>query len=248
MPVTREKKAKTEAPKEKDAKPAKEKAAKAVSEASSKKSVKKETASKATKKTLKETVPAKPKADKSAEPVPVKEFKEKESQEGHSEELYQVGDYLVYPNHGVGQITAISNKNILGKRKNYYILEVSSNKMTVMVPVENAREIGVRPIIRKKDVRKVLDILKKDEVDTEEDWKIRYQNNLNKIKSGSIYSVAEVCRNLYKRAKDKELSLMERRLYEQAFSLIASELALSKEVDEEEAKDIISEVLSQTPA
>ena len=86
--------------------------------------------------------------------------------------------------------------------------------------------------------------MKKDEIDTEEDWKIRYQNNMNKIKSGSIYSVAEVCRNLYKRAKDKELSLMERRLYESAYNLISSEIALSKEIDIEEAGNLISEVLS----
>jgi len=113
-----------------------------------------------------------------------------------------------------------------------------------MIPVDNAKEIGIRPIIKKKDIKKVLDLLKKDEVDTEEDWKIRYQNNMNKIKSGSIYSVAEVCRNLYKRAKDKELSLMERRLYEQAYSLIKDELALSKEVSVEEAGNLVSEFLS----
>jgi CarD family transcriptional regulator len=102
--------------------------------------------------------------------------------------------------------------------------------MKVMIPVESAKERGIRSIIQKREVKKVLDLLKKDEVDTEEDWKIRYQNNMNKIKSGSIYSVAEVCRNLYKRARDKELSLMERRLYESAYSLITSELALAKSV------------------
>lgn len=171
-----------------------------------------------------------------------KEPREKESKS--SGEVFSMGDYVVYPMHGVGQITAIQKQVILGKRKQCYVLEIASNKMKVMIPVENAREIGIRPIIKKKDIKKVLDLLKKDEVDTEEDWKIRYQNNMNKIKSGSIYSVAEVCRNLYKRAKDKELSLMERRLYESAYNLISSEIALSKEVDLEEAGNLISEVLS----
>ena len=146
--------------------------------------------------------------------------------------------------HGVGEISAVQNQNILGKRTLCYILEIENSKMKVMIPVDSAKERGIRPIIQKKDVKKVLDLLKKDEVDTEEDWKIRYQNNQNKIRSGSIYSVAEVCRNLYKRARDKELSLMERRLYELAYSLITSELALARSVSTEEASNLISEVLS----
>ncbi|MBU42260.1 MAG: transcriptional regulator [Spirochaetaceae bacterium] len=157
---------------------------------------------------------------------------------------FTVGDYVVYPMHGVGEISAVQNQNILGKRTLCYILEIENSKMKVMIPVDSAKERGIRPIIQKKDVKKVLDLLKKDEVDTEEDWKIRYQNNQNKIRSGSIYSVAEVCRNLYKRARDKELSLMERRLYELAYSLITSELALARSVSTEEASNLISEVLS----
>ena len=189
---------------------------------------------------VKKTTSAVTNRDKTKEKEVKTKSKEKESEEA----LYSVGDYLVYPMHGVGQINAVSKQVILGKRKQCYVLELNSSKMKVMIPVDKAQEIGIRPIIKKKDVKKVLDLLKKDEVDTEEDWKIRYQNNMNKIKSGSIYSVAEVCRNLYKRAKDKELSLMERRLYESAYNLISSELALSKEIDIEEAGNLISEVLS----
>ncbi len=175
---------------------------------------------------------------------PAREKESREKEPKAAGEAFSVGDYVVYPMHGVGQISAVQKQVILGKRKQCYVLEITSSKMKVMIPVENAREIGIRPIIKKKDVKKVLDLLKKDEVDTEEDWKIRYQNNMNKIKSGSIYSVAEVCRNLYKRAKDKELSLMERRLYESAYNLISNEIALSKEVTQEEAGNLISEVLS----
>ncbi len=160
------------------------------------------------------------------------------------QEEFSVGEYVVYPMHGVGRVSAVQAQTILGKRKKCYVLEIASNKMKVMVPVENARTIGIRPIIQKKDVKKVLELLKKDEVDTEEDWKIRYQNNMNKIKSGDIYSVAEVCRNLYKRAREKELSLMERRLYESAYNLISNEIALTRGVNVEEAGNLISEVLS----
>lgn len=176
-----------------------------------------------------------PKSKEKATPKPKKE---------ESNEEYSVGEYVVYPMHGVGKINAIQKQTILGKRKQCYVLEIASNKMKVMVPVENAEMIGIRAIIKKKDVKKVLELLKKDEVDTEEDWKIRYQNNMNKIKSGDIYSVAEVCRNLYKRAKDKELSLMERRLYESAYNLISNEIALTREVSVEEAGNLISEVLA----
>ena len=159
-------------------------------------------------------------------------------------EKFKVGEYLVYPMHGVGQIVSISRQNILGKSKSYYVMEIQSNQMKVMVPVENAGEIGVRSIISRRQVTKVINLLRKDEVDTEEDWKIRYQNNMNKVKSGDIYSVAEVCRNLYKRARDRELSLMERRLYESAYKLISSEIARSKDVSLEEAGNMISEVLA----
>lgn len=191
--------------------------------------------------------PAKPKAKpkakvaKTAKPArPATPKKIKETQP----EKFRVGDYVVYPMHGVGQINTIQKQSILGKKKECYVLEITSNKMKVMIPVEKARDIGIRSIIKRTDVKKVLDLLRKDEVDTEEDWKIRYQNNMNKIKSGSIYSVAEVCRNLYKRAKDKELSLMERRLYESAYSLISSEIGLARAITPEEAGNLISEVLS----
>lgn len=159
-------------------------------------------------------------------------------------ERFKVGDYLVYPLHGVGQVRSVSKQNVLGKSVSYYVMEIENNKMKVMIPVENASKIGVRAIINRRQVAKVIRLLKKDEVDTEEDWKLRYQNNMNKIKSGNIYSVAEVCRNLYKRARDRELSLMERRLYESAYKLVSSEIALSKDLSLEEAGNMISEVLA----
>ncbi|MBI3394959.1 MAG: transcriptional regulator [Spirochaetia bacterium] len=179
--------------------------------------------------------PAKPKVSKAPKPKKQKEIRQ---------EKFKVGDHVVYPMHGVGQISAVAKQSILGKKKEVYVLEIASSKMRVMIPVDKALEIGIRSIISRKDVKKVIDLLRKDEVDTEEDWKIRYQNNMNKIKSGSIYSVAEVCRNLYKRAKDKELSLMERRLYESAYNLISSEIALTRAITVEEAGNLISEVLS----
>lgn len=116
--------------------------------------------------------------------------------------------------------------------------------MKVSIPVDRAMDVGIRSIIDKKEIKKVLTLLKKDEVDTEEDWKVRYQNNMNKIKSGSIFEVADVCRNLYRRAYGKELSIMERKLYESAYNLVKMEIALSKGVPQEEAGNIVSDVLA----
>ncbi len=157
---------------------------------------------------------------------------------------FEKENYVVYPMHGVGIISDITTKTVLQKRKKYFIVELLNTKMTVMVPVDKAEEVGLRPIIGKKEVPKILNLLKEDYEEQEEDWKIRYQNNLAKVKSGSITEVAEVCRNLYKRAKDKELSIMERKLYESAYSLIINEIALARNMNTEEAGNMVSEILS----
>lgn len=160
------------------------------------------------------------------------------------EPKFKVGDYVVYPIHGVGEVTEVGKKLILGKKKDCYIMEIQGSKMKVSIPVGRAIDVGIRSIIDKKEIKKVLTLLKKDEIDTEEDWKVRYQNNMNKIKSGSIFEVADVCRNLYKRAYGKELSIMERKLYESAYNLVKMEIALSKGVPQEEAGNIVSDVLA----
>lgn len=159
--------------------------------------------------------------------------------------MYDKEDYVVYPMHGVGIVSDIATKKVLKERKKYYVVELLNTKMRVMVPVEKAGEVGLRKIIGKREVKKVLDILGEEYVEVDEDWKIRYQNNLAKVKSGSIHSVAEVCRNLYKRTKDKELSIMERKLYESAYSLIINEIALAKQMELEEAGNLVSDILSK---
>jgi len=158
--------------------------------------------------------------------------------------MFKKGDYVVYPMHGVGTIVDITKKTVLSEKKEYYVVELINTKMKVMIPTPTAEEIGLRHIIKKNEVSKILKLLREEYEETEEDWKIRYQNNLLKVKSGSILSVSEVCRNLYKRARDKELSIMERKLYESAYSLIINEVALAQNVEVEEASNQISEVLS----
>lgn len=152
---------------------------------------------------------------------------------------------MVYPMHGVGKIADITTKTILGKRKKYYVVDLINTKLTALLPIDKAGEIGLRRIIQKKDVQKVLKLLKEEYVEVDEDWKVRYQNNMIKVKSGSIQTVAEVTRNLYKRARDKELSIMERKLYELAYSLVINEIALAKGIEIEDASNLISDILSK---
>lgn len=158
--------------------------------------------------------------------------------------MFKIGDKIVYPMHGVGEIEGIEKKVILGKRNEYYLITIINNGMKVMIPVNNAKEIGIRSIIAKKDIKKVMGILSTEADSIEEDWKIRYQNNIDKVKSGSIFEVAEVARDLYRRGSEKELSIMERKLYENAYQLITYEVAMSKNVDIEDAGNIVSEALS----
>jgi CarD family transcriptional regulator len=177
-----------------------------------------------------------------------KKKKEDKKMETTNKELkweFQVNDYIVYPAQGVGKIIAIENIKLGNKKKPYYIINIFDKSLTVKIPVDNIKASGIRPIIKKTEVKKVLKILEEEQDELEEDWKIRYQNNLNKIKSGSIFEIATVCRNLYKRARDKELSLMERRLYETAYTLVTEEIAIAKEIPLEEAKNLVSELLSK---
>ncbi len=158
--------------------------------------------------------------------------------------MFKVGDKIVYPMHGVGQIDGIEKKVVLGKRNEYYMITIINNGMKVMIPVNNAKEIGIRSIIPKKDIKKVLGILSVAAESIEEDWKLRYQNNIDKVKSGSIYEVAEVARDLFKRGNEKELSIMERKLYENAYQLITYEVAMAKSIDIDDAGNVVSEALA----
>ncbi len=158
--------------------------------------------------------------------------------------MFKVNDKIVYPMHGIGVIESIEKKVVLGKKDEYYIIDILNSGMNVMIPVKNAESIGVRGIINKKEINKVLNLLKKPPVDAEENWKLRYQINIEKVKSGSILEVSAVLRDLYTRGKEKDLSIMERKLYENAYQLVIYEIAMAKNIEIEEAGDMVSEALA----
>jgi len=157
--------------------------------------------------------------------------------------MYKVNSSVVYPVHGVGKIKKIESKKILEETKKYYIIEFINNNIKIMIPVDKADELGIRPIIKKNEVTKILKILKTKASQMDEDWKARYQNNFEKVKTGSIYEIAKVVRDLYQRNKKKELSLMEKKMYENALNQLILEISIAKNTSYENAEKIINKVL-----
>lgn len=157
---------------------------------------------------------------------------------------FKVGDKAVHPAHGVGEVKSIEKKTIAGSDKRFYILKIMDTGMTVMVPTDGVERLGLREVISKREAKKVLDELKKDEVAvTSQPWNRRYREYTEMLKSGSPIEVAKVLRDLSRLRGEKELSFGERRLLEQARNLLVAELALAKSQDEEKVRKAIDKIL-----
>lgn len=152
--------------------------------------------------------------------------------------MFNVGDKIVYPMHGAGTIYAIEKKNILNEEQDYYIISMPG-EVKVMVPTQKAEEIGVRNIIDKNDVSKVLNILEEDETEMSDNWNKRYRDNMDKMKSGDIYEVADVVRNLSFKQKEKGLSTGEKKMLNNAKQILVSELVLAEHVPQAEIEKIV---------
>jgi len=154
--------------------------------------------------------------------------------------MFQIGDKAVYPGHGVGVIEAIETKQILGNQQIFYILRILENGMTIMIPRDHAGAVGLRGIIRKIDVVKVIHILKERDVTLDnQTWNRRYREYMEKINTGSIYEIAEVLRDLHLLKAEKELSFGERKIMDMAKTLLVKELAIARGVKE---TDILKEI------
>ncbi|MFO8070410.1 MAG: CarD family transcriptional regulator [Polyangia bacterium] len=153
---------------------------------------------------------------------------------------FQIGDKAVYPAHGVGEVSDIQQRSLGGKERAFYILKIIENGMKIMVPVETASQAGLRPLINRKDAKRVLTILESDEVAVKtQPWNRRYREYMEMLKSGSPFEVAKVLRDLYRLKTDKDLSFGERRLLDTARSLLVTELALATRSSEKKIeKDI----------
>ncbi|MPL68245.1 hypothetical protein SDC9_13966 [bioreactor metagenome] len=159
--------------------------------------------------------------------------------------MLTVGDKVVYPMHGAGVIQAIEEHEVLGQRQQYYILRIPYGGMKVMIPLHNVDNVGLREVIGNTEVEKVADILKAEPDQVNANWNRRFNMNLAKIKSGSIYEVAEVVRNLMQQDHAKKLSTGERRLLDTAKHIMVSELVLACDKDADRVESWIDGLLQE---
>jgi len=158
--------------------------------------------------------------------------------------LFNIGDKVVYPMHGAGVIESIEEKEVLGEKRQYYILRLPVGDMKVMIPISNCDGVGLRSVVTRDEVQKVFKILKGQGSTMSTNWNRRYRANLDKIKSGNIYEVAEVVRNLIQRDKEKGLSSREKKMLENARQILISELVLATEMEEEKAQSMLDKVFA----
>lgn len=148
---------------------------------------------------------------------------------------FEVGDLAVYPAHGVGRIEAIEQRVINGESHDFYIMKILENNMVIMIPTWNVKSVGLRDIIDEEEIPNVYEIMKsngKDSVAESQTWNRRYREYMEKIKTGSLYDVAEVFRDLSLLKLSKDLSFGERKLYDTAHILLVKELSTAKNTDE----------------
>lgn len=159
--------------------------------------------------------------------------------------VFSVGDKVVYPMHGAGVIEAIEEREVLGQRDQYYIMRLSVGDMKVMVPSSSAEEVGLRPVLGREEVPDVYDVLRGEKTAMSQNWNRRYRANMEKMKTGDIYTVAEVVRNLGIRDREKGLSTGERRMLENAKQILSSELSIVEQKSSEEVIKGIEAILSE---
>ena len=181
---------------------------------------------------VQQQAPVAPAAVAAPAPEPVVEAPKKEIA------TFKVGDNAVYPGHGVGRVTAIESKEIFGKKHEFYSIQILENGMKIMIPKDNVESVGLRPIISREQAAKVIEILKETNVKIDnQTWNRRYREYMEKIKTGSVFEIAEVLRDLFLLKVDKELSFGERKMLDTARNLLLKELSLATSREELNSQD-----------
>lgn len=162
--------------------------------------------------------------------------------------MFRKGDTVVHPEHGAAVIEDLCTREFQGERKRYLKLRVVHGDLTVNVPVESTDEVGLREVVSKQQVKKVLKVLKEEESRMAANWSRRFKNNIEKLRSGDIFQVAEVVRNLSIREREKGLSAGEKRMVAKARQILISELTFATGDTEEEATASIDKVLDDSHA
>ena len=158
---------------------------------------------------------------------------------------FQVGEKVVYPNHGVGTIENISLRSFGTQTERYYLLRLTANSLTVMVPFSHVDQVGLRKVMRNGEVSRMLIYLASGECKNCPDWKNRFKENSVKMQNGSLQEVAEVLKNLVMLQKDKPLSFREKKMLDRARIMLVSELATSRGLKEVEAVDMLNKALAK---
>ncbi|MHB8330522.1 MAG: CarD family transcriptional regulator [Acidimicrobiales bacterium] len=157
--------------------------------------------------------------------------------------VFDIGDKVVYPHHGAAIVERREVKEAFGQKREYLVLRLAYGDLTLMVPADNTEGVGLREVINDEEVEEVFAVLRKKEARMPTNWSRRYKNHSEKLRSGDIYQVAEVVRNLSIRDKDKGLSAGEKRMLSRARQILVSELTFALDVNEEEAETRLDEVL-----
>ena len=164
---------------------------------------------------------------------------------GPVECTFEIGDNVVYPHHGAGVVLKKETKDLLGEKRDYLTIKILHNNMTVMVPCENAHRAGLRRVIDGDDVNKVIDVLTGEVSEMPKNWNRRFKHNREKIKTGDVFELAEVVRNLAIREWEKGLSTGEKQMYTRAKKILASEFMYALGKDEEGAEVYLDELLEE---
>ena len=159
--------------------------------------------------------------------------------------MFKVGDLAVYPAHGVGVIERVESREVSGSSQDFYVMRILENDMIIMIPIKNVNNVGLREIIGRKEVPKLYNILKKRDVMIEnQTWNRRYREYMEKIKTGSVYEVAEVYRDLLMLKSEKDLSFGERKMLDTARTLLVKEISLAKKVAEAQIEKDLERIFS----
>jgi len=161
---------------------------------------------------------------------------------------FEIGDSVVYPHHGAGRVLRKEMKDVLGERREYLTIKILHNDMTVMVPTENAALAGLRRVIDEETCQKVLAVLQDECSEMPKNWNRRFKHNRDKIKTGDIYELAEVVRNLAIRESQKGLSTGEKQMFTRAKKILCSEMMYALEMDEDRVDAHLTGLLLDAPA
>jgi CarD family transcriptional regulator len=158
---------------------------------------------------------------------------------------FQIGDKVVYPNHGVGVIEQIGSRTIGASVERFYLLKIKSSNLKVMVPFQNIDSVGLRRVVRNGEIQKILDYLIDGKCENNSDWKYRFKENSDRMRTGSLLEVAGVLKSLLVLNQSKPLSFREKKMLERARYLLVSELAMAKNTAENDIEDLLTKALAK---